>query len=170
MPRCLRSSPPEAIDGLCLKLSAGARSLCSVMARTVFRLLLTLTLVFNGLSPVWAMNPMNHGQHHTHHGAANSADAGVPVPRHDHASMHDHAAMSGHAMARQTEPSDPKGPHRRSCCDGPASCQCGCMLPPAMLQTLAVPAPQTVAVAPPRPFLDAVTATRNAPPFRPPAV
>lgn len=140
------------------------------MARNLFHLLLTLTLVFNGLAPAWAMNPIGHGEHDAHGQAAAHADTNTPVAKHDHASMHDHAAMSGNAKTHPTELADTQHPDMGVCCDGPTGCECGCVLPPAMLFSMQTSALHALVVAPQRQFYDALSLALNTPPFRPPAV
>lgn len=132
------------------------------MVRLVLQSLLALTLILNGISAPWAMGRMAHSGHgsaaHHSHGSA-GRDPSVATAATDHHGHHDH---SGGA------PQLPAAPDDGSCCDG-TSCQCGCVLPPALSVAVAgIPAPM------PGPASHAALPVllvphHDSPPLRPPA-
>ncbi len=142
------------------------------MPTAVFRLLLALSLVLNGLSPVWAMKPMGHGSHEAQRASTAAVAAARQMGQHDHASMHGHAGMPGHASKAAIADSggDSNDKHSGACCDDPAACHCGCVLPPAMLLSTLTPMTRSLPAAPqPRYFGGLARALFN-PPFRPPLI
>jgi hypothetical protein len=145
-----------------LKLFPIRCTLKSTMLRLMLQSLLALTLILNGISAPWAMARMAHAGHgstaqHTHHPA--ESDAAVAVTGSDH---HGHGDHSGDA------PQMPSSPDGDFCCDG-VSCQCGCVLPPAVSVALdvvpAIPAgPSSHAALP-----ALLVPHHDSPPLRPPA-
>lgn len=134
------------------------------MARLSLHWLLALTLILNGISAPWAMARMGHAghgatAHHTHQSVEQAA-----TPAGDHADLQAH----GHGAHLSDGEQMPASPDDGSCCDG-TSCQCGCVLPPALsLALAAVPEHVLAATAqavPPARLLP----HHDAPPLRPPA-
>ncbi len=134
------------------------------MARIGFHLLLMLTLALNGVVAPWAMGAADHDAHSMHGAPQHSAvtpstDAQRGVSEHHH----DARTLS------EVSDTDSAATVARDCCDG-TSCECGCVLPHAMLYAGSQALPQVIAAPSATVFYDRVSATRNTPPFRPPAV
>jgi hypothetical protein len=137
--------------------------------QAALRLLLALSLILNGLSPVWASGAMAHGQHQM----ATRPTTAAAAAGHLHHAGHDHASMHASAVATESpltaiEPV-PEPEQQRSCCDDPSGCQCGCVLPPAMLLSLRMPALHAVTVAPAPRYVGGLAVAAIGPPFRPPS-
>lgn len=115
------------------------------MSRTMLRLLLILSLLFNGLTSPSAMAGVQHGDH---------ADTQA-MPHGDH-----HA---GHAMSDA-----PADEGDGSCCDD-ARCQCGCSMPPTMVRVIAASTPLAWTAPPSLEPATRAVLRRGTPPFRPPA-
>lgn len=136
------------------------------MPRLFSHLLLSLTLVLNGLLAPWAMAGMSHGAgsvhgaHHQHHGSAE--DDTTPVGSH-----HQHGDQNGVAKHCGDQPAD-QSEGGRSCCSGTA-CQCGCVLPPVLPQVLVWVTTQSVTVSPASRVEPFSGIGRARPPLRPPA-
>jgi len=114
------------------------------MSQTLLQLLLSLTLIVNSVWAPWAMAEMAHGDHGSH-------------------SMGDHHHPDG-----SDAPSEPASPDDGSCCDG-ASCQCGCVLPPALsLQATCMSVVEPIRTAHSR-LIAHIVLHRDSPPLRPPA-
>jgi hypothetical protein len=138
------------------------------MNRLLLRLLLIVSLVFNGVGTPWAAAkaPAASGSHdhaamahHASEGAASASDchhgnsADLPAGM-DH---HSHGNAAGEPAAD------------RACC-GDAHCTCGCMLPP-VLGRFAVTLPVLRwSLAPVAEPATRAVVRHMAPPFRPPAV
>lgn len=138
---------------------ARAQSLRS-MSGVLLRLLLIVSLVFNGVSAPWAMAAMKHDHGHAH-GIGAPADATSTEAAHMH-----HGAMDHHQMPHPDRIADRDVV--RPCCDG-STCTCGCVLPP-MLVPLSSPLIDAVwSPAPLRAALVLAVTSRASAPFRPPA-
>ena len=134
------------------------------MARFLLDALLALTLILNGISAPWAMARMAHTGHgssamHVHEsmqpaGATTGAEA-------DH-HLHGHGVDSGGTA--QVPDSSGGG----SCCDG-TSCQCGCVLPPALSVAASDLTQQVIGSAVGVVSLTRLVPHRDSPPLRPPA-
>jgi len=135
------------------------------MDRLILNFLLALTLILNGISAPWAMARMAHAghgssSHHVHEQVA--SDSGLA-----HASADHHAHQ--HGVNPGESPQAPDAPDNGSCCNG-TTCQCGCVLPPALSVALdSIPAPRTgPASHAALPVL--LVPHHDSPPLRPPAV
>jgi hypothetical protein len=135
------------------------------MVRIFLDVVLALTLILNGISAPWAMARMahaGHGSSATHvHESIELASAKAPA-RTDH---HGH----GHDMGSGETAQVPESPEGGSCCDG-TSCQCGCVLPPALsvarADLIRHAVESTDGIVP----LTRFVPHRDSPPLRPPAV
>lgn len=137
------------------------------MARLLLRLLLTLSLVTNGVAAPWAMAmPADAGDHDHAAMVANASMDDMPAGTDcHHGGSHgsqgamDHAAPESDSLA---------APDDRSCCDDP-NCTCGCVLPPVLARfALSLPV-FTWAAAPVAEPTTRTVVRRTVPPFRPPA-
>jgi len=134
------------------------------MTRIGFHLLLILTLALNGIAAPWAMGAAAHDSHSSHSAPEHSI-APAPGEAQQHGSEHHHDAR----LHSDTGDTDSAANNERDCCDG-TSCECGCVLPHAMLFAGTQALPQVIATLPATVFYYRVSAPRNTPPFRPPAV
>src|SRR5690242_1037806 len=106
------------------------------MARVLLHLLLMLGLVLNAVVPAASAHAHADASHaHSKAVDVNVMDADAPATR-DHAHHHVHDT----AQATQADPAAADTGH--DCCDGNI-CQCGCVLPPAVVhQASVLPTPQ----------------------------
>ena len=135
------------------------------MPRLILQLLLTLTLILNGISAPWAMGRMAHGDHGSmmEHGVHGTSLLPKEEGQGD--------AHRGHheSMVDADAPSAPKRPDSGSCCDD-VSCQCGCMVPPAVSVPVFGLLTSAVAHAEYRAPHTQFVPYRDSPPLRPPTV
>lgn len=134
------------------------------MTRIGFHLLLILTLALNGVAAPWAMGAAAHDAHSSH-SAPEHGTMSAPGEAQQRGSEHHHDART-HADTGDTNSASK---NERDCCEG-SSCECGCVLPHAVLFVGTQALPQVIATVPATVFYDRVSAPRNKPPFRPPTV
>ncbi|WP_425481097.1 hypothetical protein [Ahniella affigens] len=109
----------------------------------------------HGMHPGMTMS-MHTGTHESHLTAMTS----------EHGKMaHQHRSES---TRQEQAPSKPIKPSPGGCCDG-QSCQCGCVLPPALAFSLGAVIPPEFDVVRPIPVVTHCVAYRGHPPFRPPS-
>ena len=134
------------------------------MLASLVRLVLALTLAFNGISAPMAMAHGGHGSQSGADIAANphaSHHAGHGVPAHE-----DH--QHGHALPAAGDVSPPDELAGAGCCDGP-ECRCGCILPPAMPLSGAVAVRHALPQLAPAESIGGSPSIALAAPFRPPS-
>ena len=135
------------------------------MIASLLRLVLALTLAFNGISAPMAM------AHASHAGPASAGAGPDGGPHAEHHAGHGLPAHEGHGQdhgipTADTAPADAIA--GEGCCDGP-ECRCGCILPPA------VPLAHAIATRQELPQLATAAGVAVAPsiplaaPFRPPS-
>ena len=123
------------------------------MASIFLRLLLVIALTFNGSASAWASLIGGHGDaastaEHAHHHHGHGHDADQARGSHDHGGRTDHH-------------------HGGGCCDG-TTCQCGCVLPPALPLAIVVTVLASPMPAPLSPVLRHVAAAPSSRLLRPP--
>ena len=138
------------------------------MYRRIFHFFLIATLLFNEAGAPWAMAAMSHDMGHpqSHH----SEPAVVPDPSIQARDQHDMDHSQMHAgMPETVDTNSDETKHAGACCNG-TTCQCGCVLPPALLVAVLPQLPQFVALSPAGVPVGRSHAMPSTPPFRPPAV
>lgn len=136
------------------------------MTRLLLRLLLIVSLVFNGVGAPWAAapSPAAAGGHDHAAMASHGASEGIASGSDCH---HGHAADMSSGMNHDAH--GKAAGDDRSCC-GDAHCTCGCMLPP-VLGRFAVTLPVLRwSIAPVVEPVTRAVVRHTAAPFRPPAV
>ena len=127
------------------------------MARLVLHLLLVFGLLLNGMSA-------RSGEAHAHASAPSEHVASAMAGHAHHAGMH-HASPSGGADAVDADTLAATQDHD---CGG-ASCQCGCVVPPALPLVAGVSPPPPLTANPASPQVPMHVMHRSTAPFRPPA-
>lgn len=130
------------------------------MFRLCLHCLLVFGLVFNGISAPWA-KPHAHGGTAVAAGTVASTQDGPP-----HA-MHAHHAHAPDAEADVHTHDDTAAAQHGDC--GGSSCQCGCVVPPALAFRTAIQVRATTAADPAVCVFALRALHRSTAPFRPPA-
>ena len=135
------------------------------MIASLLRLVLALTLAFNGISAPMAMA---HGTHSSHLGAdATTGPGSHPAGHAGHGSSAHEGHHKGHGSAVDDGTSgDPLV--TSGCCGGP-ECRCGCILPPALPLASAVAVRHVLPQLAPAKDVDRAPSLALAAPFRPPS-
>lgn len=143
-----------------------AQSSCTMYPRFLHWLLIA-SLLLNAIVAPWAMAAVSHNMGHTTSHGEHAAIADPSQQGHDHHDMH-HSQMT--AELRSTDDTTAAPPENAGACCNGTICQCGCVLPPALLFALSPPIPQFVARMPAAASVHRSQVLPSTPPFRPPTV